>query len=334
MLTGRIVVTAALAFAVGARPARSQQQPDLDLSRQARDSILANYDNTFPILGRKAIERGFKLPKPLGINLNSFYAVQDIEISGLGLSTGDNPTVPIDAIKFGDNESSALTINARVELWVLPFLNVYAMGGLAAANTTVRLTEPIPLTSSVDQTGRYAGVGITGAFGVRKFFSVVDVNWAWTDLEKMSEPVQSRVLSLRFGRAFPVWGGKRLGVWAGTMNVKFASETHGSIALSEAIPPGTVDQVRDRLENVENTDWYQDLGPAQRAVVDTLVDRLLAGDYSDVMVNYSLEKAPATRWNLLLGANLDLSDRWSVRTEVGLIGRYSVLMGVAYRMDL
>ncbi len=334
MPTPRGLLFTIVTLAAAARPARAQQQPDLDLSRASRDSILAHYDNIFPILGRKAIERGFRLPKPLGINLNSFWAVQDIEISELGLSTGGNPTVPIEAIKFGDNNSSALTVNARVELWVLPFLNVYAMGGLAAANTTVRLTEPIPLTSSVDQTGRYAGVGITGAFGIRKFFSVVDVNWAWTDLEKLSEPVQSRVLSLRFGRAFPVWGGKRLGLWAGTMNVKFASETHGSIALSEALPPGTVDQIRDRLENVENEDWYQDLTPPQRAVVDALVERLLSGDYSDVTVNYSLKKAPATRWNLLVGANLDLSDRWSIRTEVGLIGRYSVLVGAAYRMDL
>jgi hypothetical protein len=69
-------------------------------------------------------------------------------------------------------------------------------------------------------------------------------------------------------------------------------------------------------------------------VVDELVDRLLAGDAQDVTVNYSLKKAPATKWNLILGANLDFNDRWSVRTEIGLIGRYSVLLGGVYRMDL
>ena len=316
------------------RLSAAQQNPDLALPQAARDSILANYDNFFPILGRKAIERGFKLPKPLGINLIAFYAVQDIEISELGLSTGDNPTVPIEAIEFGNNKSSALTTNVRAELWVFPFLNVYALAGLAAANTTVELVQPIPFTSSVDQTGRYAGIGLTGAFGIKKFFTIVDVNWAWTDLEKLSEPVQTRILSLRLGRAFPVWGNKRLGVWAGTMNVAFDSETNGSIALSEAVPPETVERIRDRLENVENEEWYQELNPVQQAVVDELVGRLLAGDASDVTVNYSLKKAPATKWNLLLGANLDFNDRWSVRTEVGLIGRYSVLLGGVYRLDL
>ncbi len=310
------------------------QNPDLALTPTERDSILATYDNIFPFLGRKAIERGFRLPRPLGINLIAFWAVQDIEISELGLSTGDNPTVPIDGIEFGDNKSSAFTSNVRAELWVLPFLNVYALAGLAAAKMEVTLTEPIPFTSNVDQNGKYGGFGLTGAFGIKRFFAIADVNWTWTDLEKLSEPVQSRIFSLRFGRAFPVGGRKRLGVWAGTMNVDFASETNGSIELSEAIPPETVDQIRDRLENIENQEWYQDLNLAQQAVVNEIVDRLLAGDASDVIVNYSLQKKPATSWNLLLGANLDFNDRWSVRTEVGLIGRYSVLLGGVYRLDL
>lgn len=319
---------------VHAPRAQAQQNPDLALTAAERDSILATYDNVFPILGRKAIERGFRLPRPLGINLIAFWAVQDITISELGLSTGDDPTVPIEVIEFGDNESSALTTNVRAELWVLPFLNVYALAGLAAAHMKVQITEPIPFTSNVDQNGQYAGIGMTGAFGFKRFFTVVDVNWTWTDLEKLSDPVKSRMLSLRLGRAFPVWGKKRLGVWAGTMNLKFASETNGSIALAEAIPPETVDQIRDRLENVENQEWYQNLSPAQQLVVDRLVDALLSGDYSDVVVNYELQKKPATKWNLLLGANLDVSSHWTVRTEVGLIGRYSVMVGGVYRFDL
>ena len=328
------ILTLGVVSLLAASPAVAQNNPDLALTPAERDSILADYDNIFPLLGRKAIERGIRLPRPLGINLIAFWAQQDIEISELGLSTGDNPTVPIDGIEFGSNKSSAFTTNVRAELWVLPFLNVYALAGVAAAKMEVELTEPIPFTSKVDQDGEYGGFGITGAFGIRRFFTIADVNRTWTDLEKLSEPVQSRVFSLRVGRAFPVGGKKRLGVWAGTMNVNFASETSGSIALAEAIPPETVDQIRDRLENIENQEWYQNLTPVQQAVVNQIVDRLLAGDASDVIVNYSLQKKPATAWNLLLGANLDFNDRWSVRTEVGLIGRYSVLLGGVYRLDL
>ena len=64
------------------------------LSQAERDTILKSYDNIFPIWGRKAIERGFDLPKPLGINVIGMYIDQGIEISNLSFSTGDNPRVP------------------------------------------------------------------------------------------------------------------------------------------------------------------------------------------------------------------------------------------------
>ena len=70
------------------------------------------------------------------------------------------------------------------------------------------------------------------------------------------------------------------------MNVKFATETNGSILLSEAIPPETIDAIRDKLENIEDAPWYQDLTPAQKAIVSQLADKLLAADGSDVTVNY------------------------------------------------
>jgi len=336
MITARVLrplVLVVVSLLGLAAPLRGQN-PDLQLTQAERDSVLANYHNVFPLLGRQAIERGFDLPKPLGLNVVGVWVDQGIDIDALGLSTGSDPVVPIEAVKFGDNRSTVLTTNLRADLWVLPFLNVYGMGGIARANTTVEVTEPISFTSSVDQTGQYLGVGLTGAFGIKRYFTVVDVNWAWTDLEKLDDPVRSRVLSMRLGRSFKVSPKNRLNLWAGTMNVKFATETSGSILLAEAIPPETLEKIRSRIENVEQQEWYQALPPAQKAAVSRITDALLSGDYSDVVVNYQLDKAPATKWNLLLGTNLDVGKRWSFRTEVGLIGRYSVLLNVVYRLDL
>ncbi|MFL5506589.1 MAG: hypothetical protein ACJ8AU_06880 [Gemmatimonadales bacterium] len=330
-------IACGLALAVAAQgPATTPleaQNPDLALTPAERDSVLANYHNVFPLLGRKAIERGFDLPKPFGINAVGVWVKQGIDIDDIGLSTGDDPVQPADFIQFGDNTSTVTTANLRADLWVLPFLNVYGMGGVARANTTVKLTEPIPFTSSVDQTGNYLGVGLTGAFGIKRFFTVVDVNWAWTNLEKLDEPVTSRVLSMRLGRAFKVGRANRIQAWLGTMNVKFKSETNGSILLVDAIPPETLEQIRGQLETVGDESWYQQLPPAQRVVVDQLVDRLLSGDYSDATVNYRLEKAPSTPWNMLVGGNFDLGKTWSFRAEVGFIGRYSVLLNTVYRLN-
>ena len=316
-----------------AGPARAQN-PELMLTPAERDSVLAEYDNVFPLLGRKAIERGIDLPKPLGIGIAALWVNQGIEISDLALSTGDAPVETIDVVKFGDNSSTILTTNVRADLWVLPFLSVYGLYGLARSNTTVEVTAPIAFSSSVDQNGDYFGTGLTGAFGFKRVLVAADVNWAWTKLEKLSEPVTSRVVSLRLGRAFKVSPRNRANVWLGTMNVKFKSETDGSIALGDAVPPETVEAIRDRLENVDESEWYQQLPPAQQVVVQEIVDRLLAGEADDVTVNYRILKAPASPWNLLVGGNLDVGKRWSFRAEAGLIGRYSVMVNAVYRLDL
>lgn len=332
----RSLVRLALPIVITLLPAvhANAQNPDLMLTQAERDSVLKTYHNIFPILGRKAIERGFDLAKPIGLNVLGLTMNQGIDITGLGLSTGDNPVVPNDLFVFGKNTSTVSTVSGRLDLWLLPFLNVYGFGGKVQTNTTVELVTPIPFTSSVDQTGSTAGLGLTGAVGFKRIFVSVDVNWSWTDLEKLTETVNGRILSTRVGRSMQLGTRQRLTLWAGAMNQKFASETNGSIRLGDAVPPETVDQIRDRLENLDESEWYQDLNPAQKVVVDQIVDALLNGNAADVTINYRLNKAPTTPWNMLLGGNLDLNKRWSVRAEAGFIGRTSLLLSAVYRLDL
>src|SRR3954470_22319804 len=242
-----------LAISVLCPPGADAQNPDLMLTEAQRDSILKTYHNTFPIWGRKAIARGFDLPKPLGINALGVYVNQPIDISNLGLSTGTNPIAPISQIQFGTNTSSIWNVSARADLWLFPFLNVYGFGGRVWANTTVELVTPIAFTSSVDQSGYTGGLGLTGAMGLQRNFISADVNWSWTDLDKIIDPVEGRILSFRFGRNLKLSGQKRLAFWVGTMNQKFGRETDRTIALSEVIPQETVDRIRTQLENIDQS---------------------------------------------------------------------------------
>ena len=328
----RLALSLALTLTLAARA--GAQNPDLMLTQPERDSILKTYHNLFPIWGRKAIERGFDLPKPLGLNVLGLTMKQGIDITDLGLSTGSNPTVPIDVIQFGKNTTSVSTVSSRVDLWLFPFLNVYGFGGKVWANTTVELVDPVAFTSSVDQTGSTLGFGMTGAMGIKRNFLSVDVNWSWNKLEKLTEPVNGRILSTRFGRTIKLGGKQRLALWVGAMNQKFGRETNGSIRLGDVVPPETADQIRDQLENIDQSEWYQGLNPLQQALVDQVVEKLLSGNTGDTTINYQLNKAPSTPWNMLLGGNIDLNKRWSLRAEAGLIGRTSVLVSAVYRLDL
>jgi hypothetical protein len=330
----RFRVALSLVISLMSAPRADAQNPDLMLTQAERDSILRTYDNTFPIWGRKAIERGFDLPKPLGINVLGVYMTQPIDISNLGLSTGTNPIIPVEQIVFGTNKSSVYNVSARADLWLFPFLNVYGFGGRVWANTTVELVTPIAFSSSVDQGGYTGGFGLTGAIGVKRNFISGDVNWSWTNLDKIIDPVEGRILSFRFGRNLKLSGQKRLALWVGTMNQKFGRETDGTIALSEVIPQETVDRIRTQLENIDQSPWYQGLNPAQKVVVDQVVDQLLNSNAANTTINYQLHKAPSDPWNMLAGANIDLNKRWTLRAEAGFIGRTSLLVNAVYRLDL
>lgn len=322
-------VLAGALFALAAH-AGLAQNPDLILSKAQRDSVLANYHNRFPIWGRKAIEKGFDLPAPFGLGVNLVYAEQDIKISDLGLSTGSNPTVPAEFIQFGRVQAPVFTGNLRADLWVLPFLNVYAFAGAAKVSTDVTLTEPVSFQTKVDQNGQYGGLGLTGTMGIKHNWLAFDVNWAWTQTEKLDEPVNTRIFGIRYGRAQKVGASQRVAFWLGAMHQKLNSGTKGSINLSEVIAGGGGGA---GLGDYQDSAWYEDLTPAQKQVVDAIAERLAGRDPSDVVVNYTLKKKVADPWNMLAGVSYDFSRRWQARVETGFIGRVQVLGQLNYRFD-
>jgi len=306
------------------------QNPDLILSKTERDSVLKNYHNRFPIWGRKAIERGFDLPYPAGVSVNVVYAQQDIKLSDLGLSTGSNPTVPVDFIKFGRVHAPVFTGNVRGDLWLFPFLNIYAMAGGARVTTDVTIAEPVQFNTKVDQNGQYAGLGMTGTMGIKHNWLAFDVNWAWTKTENLNQAVNTRIFGIRYGRAQKIGATQRVAFWLGAMKQTLNSGTDGSISLSDVIAGGGGG---GSLGDYQNSAWYQGLTPAQKGVVDAIAERLAGRDPSDVTVNYALKKSVADPWNMLAGVSYDWSKRWQGRVETGFIGRFQVLGQINYRFN-
>jgi len=311
-----------------ATPAAAQN-PDLILSQAERDSILRNYRQVFPIWGKKAIAAGFDVPYSTGVNVIGMYLNQGLEFGQLGLSTGDNPIQGVDFIAFGENTSEAITANGRLDLWVLPFLNVYGLFGTASSTTTVNVTAPVEFQTVVENVGAYRGVGFTAAMGVKRNFLAFDMNWVWTDVDRLDQPVRGRSMGIRYGRTLRMGRSNRMSVWLGTMNQRLVAETKGSIAVSEALPPA----VRDSLVDYQTEQWYIDLGPAGQQAADSLMDEII-NRYDSGKINYSMNKSLTTPWNMLIGGNYEIGKRWAFRAEAGLIGRWSLMTNVVYRLPL
>jgi len=315
---------------LAAIPARAQN-PDLVLSRAERDSILATYDNIFPIWGRKAIERGFALPAPFGLNVQFVWVDQNVEITDLALSAGDNPPQPATFVSLGDVEVPVYTPGVRADLWLLPFLNVYTYAGQAWVTTHAHVLEPVDYVSTSSQKGQYIGVGFTGTIGIKRNFLAVDVNWVWTDTDVLDAPVRGNILAFRYGRAFKLRRNQRLAVWLGALRQVLVANTSGSIALADVIPESDAQRLQAALANYQTSAWYQGLTPAQRVVVDQLIAGLEVP--ADATVNYTLHKELAAPWNMIVGSSWDITRHWSLRTELGFIKRLSVLFTARYGID-
>ncbi len=308
-----------------------------------QDSV--DYPYFMPFLGKKTVAAGFDIPYPLGIGINTFWAKQNIIIDNLAIGfTTENIDIPLtdvsEVIKFEQVFAEVYAVTVRPDVWIFPFLNVYGIFGKTKSTTTVKLSDPIKMESIVDLNGSTIGVGTTGAFGLGSYFVVLDGNWAWTQMEANSEPIQSSVFSQRLGRSFQV--GKKpesnIAFWVGAMRVKFKSETNGSLRLYEVLPDGVWER-KDEIVS-DYWDWYNSLGPLDPAkkiadeILTPIIERIDAADGSGI-VHYNLDKKPKSEWNMLVGSQYQINKTWQVRAEGGFLGdRSSFLISANYRFGI
>jgi hypothetical protein len=286
----------------------------------------ARWPYVFPLWGSKLAERGLQFPLPFGVGLNYAFLDQPIEISRIGVGVNDGEMVDLsDVIVFDDLNSKVHALNARVDLWVLPFLNVYAMGNyVIQSHTSVSIAEPFAFDAGAEQSGYGSGFGFTLAGGAFGFFGTIDLNWTWNKLEKLDLPVGTVLFTPRVGKNFGTHGGVEWIFWVGAMHQSIEAETRGEIRLSDAVGDAAGGGFQDRLAT-----WYRDLPPGQQAVVGGVVEGIQAAE--DPVIHYDLDKAVAHPWNFLIGTEIGLTRAWRVRAEVGFIQRTQLIIGINYR---
>lgn len=177
-----------------------------------------------PFLGHLASDRGIELPLPFGAGLTTYYIQRDIAVSALRIGRDGSPlsTVP-EFVQLASN-SRVGNLNAKFDVWLLPFVNVYAIAGYVwnESDTTLELSLP-PLLAGGAARGRrmtvptalegtVGGLGMTVAGGYRSLFLALDINAARADLG-FDDRFKAVVTSARGGWNGQL-GGKSLRVWA------------------------------------------------------------------------------------------------------------------------
>lgn len=316
--------------------------------------LFSNYDNkvdtlavkeykqVLPIWGKKAIENGFELPEPIGISTNYMHFKQGLLLENIlvgfqGIGQSEEPVNLDDFLVFNELSTTGNIGLVKPDIWLFPFMNVYGIIGYVDVNTKVVLEQPMDLTTNVKTHGYTYGFGTTVAVGVKEWWIAGNFNWTWTQLTNLDEPNFAQVVSFRFGKAHKVFKNSKLTYWFGAMHQKWGKTISGAFYLKEILGELPDETIPGKVRESEN---YANLTPAQKAVVDPMLNAIEEvgqghrEDYDNMKMTYSVDKAPDKPWNMILGANLELTRHWYIQAEAGFIGRFSIMAGVNYRFHL
>jgi hypothetical protein len=340
-----------------------------------KDSLVEQpYPYALPIWGEKATKKGFQLPYSAGISINYFWQESDIVINNLEVGFNNGTKYNLDQIvRFNDSYVTASALNVRPDIWLFPFLNVYAILGKANTTTTINagiwLPDPVtndwseilPFSTKAEFNATTFGFGMTPTIGVGGGWLALDMNVAWTDIDALAKPAMSFIFGPRLGKTIKFnKPDSNIAFWTGAFRVHLKSGTDGSLAIKDLFPNAgqaqeNVDQAIIKVgeKQVKVDDWWADLTPAEqrnpinKAKFDTANKALGAagnllngidGALSTIetsTVQYSLEKAPKDTWNFIIGTQYQYNRHFMLRGEVGFLGsRTQVMTSLQYRFGL
>jgi len=337
------------------------------------DSIKAKpYPYILPIWGAKVTAKGFNLPYSAGLSMNYVWQQSDLVIENLAVGFNNGPMYNIEElIRFNSAVSTSSLFTFRPDFWVLPFLNVYGLitkgnsstainAGLWLPDTANVWREVTSFSSKADFSMTGVGFGMTPTIGVAGAFMAFDMNVVWNSVSALDKPVFSFVFGPRLGKSFRFKNPERnIAVWMGGFRVKIASETNGSLLLSEVIPVNDLQaKVDDGLNKVSEAhtnvdEWWGGLTSAEQKnpvnvakyetanrVIETSANLLTTIDGAltnaeSASVQYSLTKRPKDMWNFIIGSQFQINKHLMIRAEYGFLGtRQQLTTGLQYRFGL
>jgi hypothetical protein len=168
----------------------------------------------FPLLAEGARERGIELPLPFGAGLVYYNLDRAIKIKDVRVGRNEAPPTSVSHFAQFASSSSVNNLNAKIDMWLFPFLNLYAIVGGVWNTSTTNIDVTLPpirpggntrsyeFSVPTSLNGSVGGLGMTAAAGYKSVFVVGDFNAARADLG-FDNKFKAIITSLRAG-----WNGK------------------------------------------------------------------------------------------------------------------------------
>ncbi len=306
------------------------------------------YPYILPIMGSKAHEAKNRMPLPFGIMFNVLAGKQYFQLNDMAVGFGNYSSATStnmidisDIVVFDRTELQTSTYNLRIDSWILPFLDVYGIvGQTKKANINIKLKQPFPLDVTTEVLGTYVGYGAMLAGKVGPIFISLDANQTFTYNPRLDEPAIVSLSGFRAGPVFKIKDHPEMNVtlWLGAMYSYFHGETEGSIDALELAPDASA-KIEEMHESLDS--WYEGLNKIQQGLYAGVYNKLgngldkLSNNVDDGYINYYFDKSIKNPWNMLVGGQWQINDRWQFRAETQFFGdRTAGLFSLNYRFGI
>ncbi|BFM21476.1 lipid-binding SYLF domain-containing protein [Gilvimarinus japonicus] len=268
------------------------------------------WPHTLPFFGQEAVDAGFNLPLPMGVSFTFASVRQNMSLTHLNVGFNGAEKIPYEFVDFGNAETVLDTTQIKVDAWLFPFMNVFAMVGKVDGSITMDVTldgDTLLEGSGTDCTGALRpplcfvlagrevefpvraqvnpttyGVGTVLAGGWQDWFAVLPFNITYSKPDNAVADGRSVTVTPRVGRVFKLSELGRLALFVGGNYLDSENTVDGQLDV-----PGT-----------------------------------------DQVLGYRIRQESKDRWNLLAGFNWDISSVLSVSAEYnGFIGSREAMIG-------
>jgi len=282
---------------------KNQQLPFLGTG----DTISVKLGGTLPFFGKAATKIGYKLPRPIGIDVFVYGHSQKMEFTGLQVGLDDNKMVDLQSLFMLDESTvtqSTYMPMVKGDVWIFPFLNIMAivgggenkLDGELVINEDLRdfinglpgyiidipnIPRALPIKTSI--TSEVYGGGLTLAGGIGSINLSVNYQLMFTKIIEANTTNMVNVVTPMIGYMTPFG----LNIMAGGQGQFYNTKISGFLALEDS-------------------------------------------DGNMHKLNYNVDFEPI-KWNAIIGVYKGFNKHWEMSFQAGFGQRTSITAIFGYR---
>jgi hypothetical protein len=259
------------------------------------------WERKLPFLAQKVVDLGYDLPLPYGIGITYANVSQSLLLSGLKVGFNGGGKEDFDFVSFENGRANNDTVQLKLDAWLFPFMNVFAMLG--------RVDGKAPLDVILD------GNGMLDQLGISCSGPAPNPLCAKLKDQTITLPIEAPYSGNTYGVGTVLAGGWNNWFVAIPMSFTYADmDTTDTEGISITITPRV-----GRILNLSKWGNLSLFGGGN--YFDTELTITGSIGIEGLTIDYTVEQKNEDKWNLLIGGNWDINERWSWSAEYnGFIG--------------